>query len=258
VTHELIRDGDYARKQIYCRSRVVAWSHGSRFHLARRLVEGRGGRLLDFGCGDGTFIAMAHDAFRELVGVDADAAQAAECTRRLGSLGNVRFGSTSDVAGAAEEGRWDVVTCMEVLEHCLVPERRRVLEELARLVAPSGIVVISVPIEVGPSLLGKQFFRALAGMRNLGDYQHRERYGVRELFTAAAGGSVPRPSYEGIGPHGPYRYYGHKGFDFRDLEVEIGSRLTIVRRLFTPLSWLGPLLNSQVWFVCTRRRSADV
>jgi 2-polyprenyl-3-methyl-5-hydroxy-6-metoxy-1,4-benzoquinol methylase len=249
---DILKSGDYARKQIYCRSRVVAWSHGSRFELARRLVEGRGGRLLDFGCGDGTFVAMAHDAFREAVGVDADAAQAAECTRRLASLGNVRFGPTSDVAGPADAGRWDVVTCMEVLEHCLLPERQRVLDELARLVSSSGIVVISVPIEIGPSLVGKQFFRALAGMRKFGDYQHRERYGLGDLLTAAAGGSVPRPIYEGTGPQGPYRYHGHKGFDFRELEAEIGSRLTIVRRLFTPLSWLGPLLNSQVWFVCAR------
>jgi hypothetical protein len=141
---------------------------------------------------------------------------------------------------------------MEVLEHCLLPERQRVLDELARLVSSSGIVVISVPIEIGPSLLGKQFFRALAGMRKFGDYQHRERYGVGELLTATAGGSVPRPIYEGTGPQGPYRYHGHKGFDFRELEAEIGSRLTIVRRLFTPLSWLGPLLNSQVWFVCQK------
>ena len=35
------RTGDYARKQIYCPSRVVRWSHGSRFDLARRLVAPR-------------------------------------------------------------------------------------------------------------------------------------------------------------------------------------------------------------------------
>jgi SAM-dependent methyltransferase len=251
--NDLLRSGDYARKQIYCRSRVVAWSHGSRFDLARKLVAPRaGGRLLDYGCGDGTFVAMVHADFREALGVDVDPGQTAECAARLGHLPGVRFGLARDL-GPDDRAGWDVVTCMEVLEHCLEPERRRVLDELARLAGPSGLVVISVPIEVGPSLAGKQFFRALAGLRKLGDYQHRERYSPIEVMRSVAGLSVERVPFEGDGPDGPYRYYGHKGFDFRELEREITERLTIVCRTFTPLPIMGPLLNSQAWFVCTRR-----
>jgi SAM-dependent methyltransferase len=251
--NDLLRAGDYARKQIYCRSRVVAWSHGSRFDLACRLVAPRaGGRLLDYGCGDGTFVAMVHADFREALGVDVDPGQTAECAARLGHLPGVRFGLARDL-GPDDRAGWDVVTCMEVLEHCLEPERRRVLDELERLVGPSGLVVISVPIEVGPSLAGKQFFRALAGLRKLGDYQHRERYSPIEVMRSVAGLSVERVPFEGDGPDGPYRYYGHKGFDFRELQREIAERLTIVCRTFTPLPIMGPLLNSQAWFVCTRR-----
>jgi SAM-dependent methyltransferase len=254
VDDDLLRDGDYARKQIYCRSRVVAWSHGSRFDLARKLVAPRaGGRLLDYGCGDGTLVAMVHADFSEAAGVDVDPGQVAECATRLGHLSGVRFGLTRDLATAGTAGRWDVVTCMEVLEHCLEPERRRVLDELARLVSPSGLVVVSVPIEVGPSVAGKQFFRALAGMRGLGDYEHRERYSPVEIVRSVLGSSVGRVAFEGEGPDGPYRYYGHKGFDFRDLQGELAERMTITRRLFTPLPVMGPLLNSQAWFVCTRR-----
>ena len=247
--NDLLKAGDYARKQLYCRSRVVAWSHGSRFELARQLVAPRaGGRLLDYGCGDGTFVAMVHAEFAEALGVDVDPGQTAECVARLGHLPGVRFALTRDLP---RDGAWDVVTCMEVLEHCLEPERRRVLDELARLARPSGLVVISVPIEVGPSLAGKQFFRAVAGLRKLGDYQHRERYSPIEVMRSVAGLPVARDPVDGEGPDGPYQYYGHKGFDYRDLEREIGERFTIVRRTFTPLPIMGPLLNSQAWFVCT-------
>jgi SAM-dependent methyltransferase len=233
----------------------VAWSHGSRFALARRLVEpSEGGRLLDYGCGDGTFAAMIHGRFRETLGVDVDPDQLRECAARLGHLPGVRFAPSRDVASADDTGRWDVVTCMEVLEHCLVDERRRIVRELARLAAPGGRVVISVPIEVGPSILGKQFFRALAGLRRLGDYEHRERYSPVELVRAAAGGRVERVVFEGNGPDGPHEYYGHKGFDFRDLEREVRATFAEVRRLFTPIRALGPLLNSQAWFVCTNAR----
>jgi 2-polyprenyl-3-methyl-5-hydroxy-6-metoxy-1,4-benzoquinol methylase len=250
VTDDLLKDGDYARKQIFSRSWLVRFSHGSRFDLARKLVEPRrGGRLVDYGCGDGTFVAMVHDRFTETLGADVDPRQLAGCGTRLGHLPGVRFAMTADLTRAGQ-GRWDAVTCMEVLEHCLEPERRRVLDELARLAAPSGLVVISVPIEVGPSVAGKQFVRALAGLRRLGDYQHRERYTPIEMARSVLGASIDRVAFEGTGPDGPYFYYGHKGFDFRDLEREIAGRLTITRRLFTPLPLTGALLNSQAWFVC--------
>ena len=54
-------------------------------------------------------------------------------------------------------------------------------------------------------------------------------------------------------PDGPYRYYGHKGFDYRDVRRELSERFTIARRIFTPMRMLGPVLNSQAWFVCTPR-----
>jgi SAM-dependent methyltransferase len=249
----VLRDGDYARKQLYCPSAVVRWSHGRRFDVARRLAGRRaGGRLLDYGCGDGTFVAIAHGDFSEAVGWDVDPGQIAECQRRLGQLPGVRFEIVPKSAASNAASGWDVVTCMEVLEHCLEAERRRVLDRLASLVRADGVVVISVPIEMGPSVAGKQLFRAIAGLRNAGDYRHRERYSPFEMLLSVLGRRVRRVSFEGRSADGPYRYYGHKGFDYRELAQEIAERFTIEERLFSPMPWLGPILNSQVWFVCTR------
>jgi SAM-dependent methyltransferase len=248
-TDSLLRSGDYARKQLYCPSGLVRWSHGSRFELARALVSGRaGGRLLDYGCGDGTFVAMVHAEFRETVGLDVDPKQLADCAERLGHLPGVRFGETRRASGP-----WDVVTCMEVLEHCLEDERRRAIDDLARLVAPSGLVVVSVPIEIGPTVAGKHVVRMIAGLRGLGDYRHRERYSPMEMLRSIAGLPIARVPVEGRGPDGPYRYYGHKGFDYRDVARELSARFTIARCLYSPMRMLGPVLNSQAWFVCAPR-----
>jgi SAM-dependent methyltransferase len=197
-------------------------------------------------------VAMVHMEFREAVGVDVDPRQIAECRRRLGDLQGVRFGLTRDLAAGPKEG-WDVVTCMEVLEHCVEDERRRVLDVLAVHTRANGRVIISVPIEVGPSIAGKQLFRALAGLRRLGDYQHREKYTPAEMLKSIAGLPVTRVAFDGHGSDGPYGYYGHKGFDYRELAREIETRFRVERRLFSPIAWLGPALNSQVWFVCVPR-----
>lgn len=227
----------------------MAWSHGSRFRLAAALVrQHAGGRLLDYGCGDGTFIALVHGHFSEAVGADVEPRQLDECRRRLGQLTGVRFMLTREVADAP---RWSVVTCMEVLEHCLEDERRRVIERLSRLVEPDGIVIVSVPIEIGPSVVAKQSMRAFAGLRRLGDYRHRERYSPFELLRSAMGGRVTRVILRGEGPDGPYAYYGHKGFDYRDVRAELALRFRVERCVFTPMKWMGPALNSQAWFLCS-------
>lgn len=247
-----LRSGDYARKQIYCPNRVVAWSHGSRFRLATQLAQANGGgRLLDYGCGDGTFLALTHGMFPVAVGADIDEAQLAECRSRLEHLGGLRFLRTAELTNAVHHGCYDTVTCMEVLEHCPDAERLRVLDALRLLVAPRGQVIISVPIEIGPALPAKQLFRALAAWRGHGDYRHRETYSLGELVAATLSRTnLARARYQAASSTGTFEYCGHKGFDWRTLEAELRARFVVERRLFTPLPALGRFLNSQVWFVC--------
>lgn len=247
-----LRDGHYARKQIYCPSAVVAWSHRRRFWLAEQLAAARaGGTLLDYGCGDGTFAAMVHDRFAAVVGADPDAAQVADCRQRLAGCGNLRFLLTSSLEAPSHAGAYDVVMCMEVLEHTTDDERRRIVDRLAFHARPDGRIVISVPIEVGPALLAKQLFRAAAAWRGHGDYRYRETYTPRELAAAVLGRrGLTRAVYTAHRLGGPVDYCGHKGFDWRVLQKEIRERLEVERRLFSPMAPLGPLLNSQVWFVC--------
>ena len=91
-SRDLLQQGHYARKQLFSRNAAVAWSHRRRFALAHELASAQaGGALLDYGCGDGTFIALAHESFRESVGADIDVGQVQGCTDRLGSLPRVRF-----------------------------------------------------------------------------------------------------------------------------------------------------------------------
>ena len=246
--------GEYARKQLFSRSRLLAFSHGARFEVARRLVEPHAGRrLLDYGCGDGTFLAMVHDLFPEAVGVDVDPRQTSDCVRRFRGVEGVTFALTDTVRDATHTGAYRVVTCMETLEHCPDPERIAVLADLRRLVAPNGRVVISVPVEIGLSLVGKHLFRAVAAWRKLGDYTYRETLTARELWTmvvARAETAIDRPVYTAAFSGGSVRYHGHKGFNWRRLSTEIERAFVIERRLFSPIAWLGQMLNSQVWFVC--------
>src|SRR5690348_14571968 len=79
------RLGHYAKKQLGCKDWIISWSHRTRFETARTLVSPfRGKRLLDYGCGDGTFLSQVEDLFPEAVGADIAGDQVEDCKARLG------------------------------------------------------------------------------------------------------------------------------------------------------------------------------
>jgi 2-polyprenyl-3-methyl-5-hydroxy-6-metoxy-1,4-benzoquinol methylase len=258
ATLPLLAEGAYARKQLFCKDALIAWSHGSRFRMACRLVEPFAGqRLLDYGCGDGTFLAQVQDRFPDAVGADVDPQQTADCNRRLAGLGGLSFVLTRELADERHAGAYDVIVCMEVLEHCLDEDVEQVLGDIDRLAAPNGHIVLSVPIEIGPSLVFKHLARTVAGWRNLGDYRYNESYSFRQFWKMVFAGprtKIRRRAYRcPWSPEHVIWSYGHKGFTWHKLRVAVAERFHMQQTLFSPLGWLGGFFSSQVWFVCQPR-----
>ena len=249
---ETVQPGHYARKQLFSRSAIVAWSHRSRFRYARKIVEPYAGRrLLDYGCGDGTFLTEVCDLFPNATGGDIDSRQNDDCRKRFAAHPAISFLSIEELEQPAYRGVYDIVTCMEVLEHCLPQTTEKVIDDLRRLVTPDGTVVISVPIEIGPTLLGKQIIRTVSGWRSIGDYKFREKYTVAELATMLLADErtvIERPIYSGL--DGTQPFHGHKGFNWRALRCRLQDAFEIRETRFSPLEFLCGYLSSQVWLVC--------
>src|SRR5262249_18404415 len=173
-----VRDGHYAAKQIYSRDRLVAFSHQRRFRTALELLRPfRGKRMIDYGCGDGTLIALLHEtgeAPAVTVGADLDDQQVLDCRARLGRLAGVRFERIYELALPEHAGAYDVVVCTEVLEH--VVEVDAIIADLYRLVADGGTLIVSVPVETGLPLVVKQTVRRMAGWRGIGHYKWTSAY----------------------------------------------------------------------------------
>lgn len=251
---ERLRQGDYARKQLFGACSVLRWSHGSRFRMAAELVRPHAGRaLLDYGCGDGTFLAMVQGDFPRALGVEADPGLADACAARFAPVPGVEFVHTSALE-SIPGGSFGVAVCMEVLEHCTPEQVDEVLAALRSLLAPDGTLVVSVPVETGAPLVAKQLVRALAGRRGIPGYQDRERYRPAELWRMVFAGprtAIERPVYEGeFAPGVPNRWHGHKGFNWRALRSRVARTFTVRETRFSPLGGLGGQLASQAWLVC--------
>jgi len=124
-----------------------------------RLVGGLAGKsVLDVGCGGGILAeAMAADGAR-VIGIDL-----AEKPLKVAALHAMETGSSVDYRLVAAEklaeempGAFDLVTCMEMLEH--VPDPASVVAACSRLARPGGWVVFST-INRNP----KSFLLAIVG-----------------------------------------------------------------------------------------------
>lgn len=99
-------------------------------------------RVLDVGCADGYLMQLLRDTRgASCVGVEAASAPAA--TAALRGFDVVEGFAPAAFAQARRHGPFDHVVFADVLEHTVEPEE--VLHAAARLLAPGGTVVVSVP-----------------------------------------------------------------------------------------------------------------
>ena len=108
-----------------------------------RLVSLAGRRVLDVGCGGGVLAEAMAQRGATVMGIDlaAKPLRVAQL-HALESGAQVEYRETAAEALAAElPAAFDVVTCMEMLEH--VPEPASVVSACARLVRPGGSVFFS-------------------------------------------------------------------------------------------------------------------
>ena len=113
--------------------------HAARYVFALQYVEGKS--VLDIACGTGYGIGLLQTKASFVAGVDIDPIAANEATKECGKNAAVLLGNGLGLPFA--DATFDVITSFETLEH--LHERRVFLEELCRVLRPSGGLVLSTP-----------------------------------------------------------------------------------------------------------------
>lgn len=168
--------------------------NAARWGLLRKYVDmGPGDRLLDIGCGYGSFLSfMQRRAGCEIHGVDSDEGSIAAAVCR--EQGELRVGSLHEAD--YPDGHFKLLVMLQSLEHMTEP--LAVLREARRVLAPGGTLLVEVP-NYGAllrSVFGRYWFPLLVP-------QHLVHFETASLarMLAAAGFEEPlllRPSWSPI------------------------------------------------------------
>jgi 2-polyprenyl-6-hydroxyphenyl methylase / 3-demethylubiquinone-9 3-methyltransferase len=117
-------------------------SHWGLDPAARRPLAGR--TAIDIGCGAGLLAEPLARLGADVTGLDAAPENIAAARHHAGQAGlDIDYRADAAETLAAEGKRFDLVTCMEVIEH--VADRTAFLAALAALIAPGGLAVLSTP-----------------------------------------------------------------------------------------------------------------
>jgi len=114
-----------------------------RLDWIRRHVDLSGKRIVDIGCGGGILTESKSMAGADVMGIDmADGPLTVAKLHQAESGTKVSYEQmTAEALAASRPGEFDVVTCLEMLEH--VPDPAEVIRSCAELVKPGGKLFFS-------------------------------------------------------------------------------------------------------------------
>jgi 2-polyprenyl-3-methyl-5-hydroxy-6-metoxy-1,4-benzoquinol methylase len=221
----------YTQQTIDAPNPLVRYAHRSRLcrSLALALPRLGGGKLLDYGCGSGAFIAevLKHHPGRA-IGYEP----------LLTERSRSGLPIYARVEEAEKAGPYSIMTLFETIEHLTASELEDFTALCSRLLPRGCGVLMSAPIEIGPALLLKDLHRSGWGRQ---PSEHR----ALELLKASLLGIAARRA-ENVKT-------SHRGFDFRRARCalrELGWTTQVLGYGPLPLpGWYG---NSQVYLWAER------
>lgn len=148
--------------------RAGIFAHYAR-ELGPHLPAAAAARCLDVGCGAGMLLRYLRSrGYRDSVGLEVNALQVAQATDLTGAIVVV-----DDTAAWLRErpASFDLITCIDVLEHISRADRVDLVRELRRALRPDGRLICTAP----------NANAGLAGRWRYNDYTHRVSFTEHSL-----------------------------------------------------------------------------
>lgn len=117
--------------------------HFLKFLKVRESISSASKKILDIGCGPGTFLGNFAPESAECIGVDISSNQIEFATKKYGNH-RLQFQKTDGLL-PYPENHFDTITSIELIEHLNTKEVKTLLQECHRVLKPGGQLVLTTP-----------------------------------------------------------------------------------------------------------------
>ena len=121
---------------------TTIYEHVARYGFLVHLVEGK--RVLDVGCGAGFGAAFLSPFASEIAAIDISSEAIADA-RKFRPHPTIRYEQRDALVDGLQLGLFDVIICLEVLEHLSPDAQKRLIQNMSQWLAEGGCVVCSTP-----------------------------------------------------------------------------------------------------------------
>ena len=232
--------------------------HWHRYHFAARWAAGK--RVLDVACGEGYGSALLARHAARVTGVDISEEAVAHARKAYEALGNVEFACAPCTRLPLDDASIDLAVSFETIEH--IAEQAEFLDELARVLAPGGVLVLSCPNKLEYSdkrgfaneFHVKELYREELEALLAARFPVAEWYGQRPTFFSLIapekGCPLPGPLPEGRGGNPPSPFREKAG-----MKVPVEAHLVEVSE--SAPDQATPRLSNPLYFLACASRSRE-
>ena len=182
---------------------------------------------MDYGCGDGYLL-------NNLVAKNINAIGYEPFSKNIFGDNKIPGNIYKTLEEIPNENKYDLITIFEVIEHLTDQELFDFLEFSKKNLNTNGLILVSVPIMIGPAIILKE-------LRRMSLHKRKSDHNLFELIIASIFALAPRRTKK--------IKKSHKGYDFRKTFKFIRQKYGEIQNIkYLPLpigTWYG---NSQVFF----------
>jgi len=222
---------NYSKKTIDNKNYIKKFSHHQRFIACRDIIKKyQFNRLLDYGAGNGQLVKLLSKNYNFFFHLyEPEKKQIIELKKNLKGIKKKIIKDQKKL----KDQYYDIVCVNEVFEHLSPLGINKTIKILKRITKKNGIIIISVPIEVGLSSLLKNIVRILINETH--DNTNFVNI-IKSLFFL----KVKRPNLL----YNP----SHIGFNHIEfIRILKNNNFNIKKISYSPFGKLNGLINSQVY-----------
>ncbi len=239
--HETLPKSYSSRKLYFSHSIFIILYIYRHLYYALNLPKIDDGKIiLDLGCGDGPFFPTLNRYGKRIIGLDHSLQlilKAKTLIRYIEyPLKKVLLLNADGQYIPIKDKSIDIIYCLETFEH--VPNTNRLISEIFRILKDTGELIYSIPIEIGISLILRQFIGKITKFP-------RETYKFKELLVY---GLLKKTSSR------IHNRWSHKNFDWRIIQRLIGKKFKIISQIYSPFPFLKGL-NPTIIFKVSKLKS---